>query len=124
MQIRLKNIILALSLVATIVLGFGFNFNVPEIQAQTEVTIPPIDNGFGDRDLAQVVLSSIKILFLLIVIAAVVVIIVAGFRMVTGGSNPETLKKAKSTIIWAVIGLAVAFMAFSIVTIIQRIFQK
>lgn len=103
---------------------FGLGAFVPEVYAQTAVTIPPIDNGFGGKDLGAVITDGIQILFLLIVIAAVVVIVVAGFRMVTGGSNPETLKKAKSTIVWAVLGLVVAFMAFGAVEIIQRIFQK
>jgi hypothetical protein len=55
----------------------------------------------------------------LIVIAAVVVIIIAGFRMATAGGNADQLTKAKKTIIWAILGIVVAFMSFAIVRIVQ-----
>jgi Type IV secretion system pilin len=89
-----------------------------------EVNIPPINDTFKGKTLSQVSLQVIRLLFLLIVIAAVVVIIIAGFKMMTGGGNPDQLKKAKSTIVWALVGLVVAFMSYAIVSIIQNILQK
>lgn len=80
-----------------------------------------IKSPVGGKSLSAVISQGINILFALIVIAAVVVIIVAGFRMVVGGGNPDQIAKAKKTIIWAIIGLAVAFMSFAIVRIIQGI---
>jgi hypothetical protein len=54
---------------------------------------------------------------------AVVFIIVGGFQMLTSAGNEETLMKAKKTIIWAILGLVVALMSFSIIVIVEDILQ-
>ena len=48
---------------------------------------------------------------------------IGGFQMISGAGNEETYTKAKKTIIWAVIGLALALLSFSIVAIVQDILQ-
>lgn len=89
----------------------------------TSVKIPQIDNPFGPAadTIPGVINRVINVLLALIIIAAVIVIVISGFRMVVGGSNPEQLKKAKTGIIWAIIGIVVALMSFAIVQIIQQI---
>jgi heme/copper-type cytochrome/quinol oxidase subunit 2 len=47
-------------------------------------------------------------------IIAVIAIIGAGFIYTTSGGSPENIKKAKNAIIYAVIGLIIVIMAFSI----------
>lgn len=88
-----------------------------------QVDIPAIQNPFGSQagTIPGLATRFINILLALIIIAAVIMIVVSGFRMIVGGSNPDQLKKAKKGIIWAIIGLAVAFMAFAIVSIIQKL---
>lgn len=51
-------------------------------------------------------------------ILAVVFIIVGGIRYVTSGGNPDKTKTAKLTIIYSVIGLAVAILASVIVQVV------
>lgn len=87
----------------------------------TQTVIPPIKDPFGGKTLSGVANQAITILLSLIVIAAVVVIIVAGFRMVAGGGNPDQIAKAKKAILWAIIGIVVAFMSFGIVQIVQSL---
>lgn len=87
-----------------------------------DVKLPQIKDSFNGKSISEVSLQIIRILFLLIVIAAVIVIVIAGFRMVVSGSNPQELTKAKKAIIWAIIGLIVALMSYSIVEIVSRIF--
>ena len=89
----------------------------------TQVEIAPITNPFGAKvtTVPGIADRVITILLALIIIAAVIVIVISGFRMIVGGSNPDQLKKAKKGIVWAIIGLVVAFMSFAIVTIIQRL---
>lgn len=85
------------------------------------VEIAKITNLFGPSatTVQGVATRVINVLLALIVIAAVIVIVISGFRMVVGGSNPDQLKKAKAGILWSLVGLAVAFMSFAIVQIIQ-----
>lgn len=86
-----------------------------------QVVVPPIDNPTGVSSLSGVVYKVISVMLALIIIAAVIVIIISGFKMMTGGGSPDQLKSAKKGILWAVIGLVVAFMSFAIVAIIQRL---
>ena len=83
------------------------------------VEVPPIKNIVGGKTLSGLISQGINILLTLIVIAAVIVIIIAGFRMATAGGNPDQITKAKKTLIWAILGLVVAFMSFAIVRIVQ-----
>jgi hypothetical protein len=51
-------------------------------------------------------------------IIAVIVIIIGGFRYSTSMGDPGKATKAKSTIIYGVVGLVIALLAFSIVLFI------
>lgn len=69
----------------------------------------------GTRSFPEV-LSSITDLLLFIVGAiAVVVIIVGGIRYATSGGDQNAVTGAKNTILYAVIGLVVAFLAYAVV---------
>lgn len=72
----------------------------------------------------ELISNIIRILFVLVGLAAVIVIIIAGFRMVLDSGNEEQLKKAKQAITWAIVGLIVSILAFSIVAIVQRVIQS
>lgn len=58
-----------------------------------------------------------------IAIWASVFIIIGGFQMVMSAGNEEAVLKAKKTITWAVLGLVVAVMSFSIIAIVQNLFK-
>ncbi len=51
---------------------------------------------------------------------AMLIIVIAGLRYVLSGGDAATMAKAKSAIIYAVIGLIVAMTAFGIVTFIIK----
>ena len=71
-------------------------------------------------DLQSMVLLIIKDILTITPIVAVLMIIVGGFRLVISHGNEEQIIQAKKTIIWAVLGLAVALLSFSIVAILQN----
>ena len=52
---------------------------------------------------------------------AVVFIVIGGFEMVVSSGNEEMYTKAKKTIIWAVLGLAVAVLSFAIIAIVENL---
>jgi hypothetical protein len=58
-----------------------------------------------------VIKGTINILSFIIGIAAVVMIIIGGFRYVTAGGDTNAVSGAKSTIIFALVGLVLAAMA-------------
>jgi hypothetical protein len=115
--------------------------NTPPTNQNTN-SLPPVNttvtanlNGSLDADLGtffnplksetlpQLLATILRILFALIGITAVIVIILAGFRMVVSSGNESEIKKAKEAITWAIVGLVVSLMAFSIVAIVQKIIQ-
>jgi hypothetical protein len=96
----------------------GANFNV-----NLDSSIGNFWNPLKLGTLPEIITALIRILFALIGIMAVVIIIISGFRMVTANGNEEQLTKAKKAITWAIIGLVVSLLSFSIVAIIQRLIQ-
>jgi uncharacterized membrane protein YozB (DUF420 family) len=58
------------------------------------------------------------ILFIAIVLAAIYIIL-AGLAYVTGGGDPEARKKATARLIYGIIGLVVALLAFVITQVLQ-----
>lgn len=96
--------------------GTDFTFNV-----NLDQPIGVFDNLINPGSVPELIVSLIRILFILVGIAAVIVIIIAGFRMVIDSGNEIQMKKAKEAITWAIIGLIISILAFSIVAIIQRI---
>lgn len=51
-------------------------------------------------------------------VLAVIFIIVGALKMVASGGNPEGIKKARQTILYAVIGLLVSVSAITIVSLV------
>ncbi len=56
-------------------------------------------------------------------IVSVVFIIVGGFMMVISAGNEETQTKGKKTLTWAILGLIIASLSFSIVAIVENLLQ-
>jgi membrane-associated HD superfamily phosphohydrolase len=59
--------------------------------------------------------SVLKLVFGFAGAISVIIIVIAGLKYVTSQGNPQETAKAKDTIIYAVIGLAVCFLAFFII---------
>lgn len=81
------------------------------------------DLGSGDElGLPDVSLQStegiLNILFLLAGSLAVIFIVVGGARFVIAAGNPDQIKQAKNTIVYAVVGLVVAILASVIVNFV------
>ncbi len=105
---------------------------VPKPNTNTGVIVNvDYDHSLGEFDnpltldtVPDIIAKVIRILLALVGMVAIVIIILSGFRMVAQGDNPAAVTKAKSAITWAIVGLITALLAFSIVSIIQRIIQR
>jgi len=76
---------------------------------------PNVDAGTRiDTTIGKVV----DLLSVIVGIIAVIMIIVAGFRYITSGGNQESVKSAKNTLIYAVIGLVIVALAQIIVAFV------
>lgn len=75
-------------------------------------------DSFITTDIKNVV----NLLLFVVGILAVIVIIVGGIMYTTSGGDPSKVKSAKDTILYAVIGLVVAILAYSIVNFVVDAF--
>ena len=64
--------------------------------------------GSGIKDLAA---GIVTILSIITGIAGVIMVIVAGFKYITSGGDSNAISSAKTTLIYAIVGLAVAALA-------------
>lgn len=99
------------------------NTNVGATFIDLDENIGTFDNLLTHDTLPELLGTILRILFALIGMVAVVIIIIAGFRMVLASGNESALTAAKKSITWAIIGLIVSLMSFSIVAIIQKLIQ-
>ncbi len=95
-----------------------------QFAANTGVNIPGnqcsgscSDTGLPGSTVSNGTISNLlQIAFGIIGAVAVIFIVIAALQLITSGGNPESAKKARETIIYAVVGLVIAMSAEAIVT--------
>lgn len=102
--------------------NFGGNTRIGDVP-DYDKAVGHFDNLISIKSIPELIARLIQILLTLIAMIAVIVIIISGFKMVMYGGNPTDLAKAKSGVIWAILGLVVALISFSVVAIVQRLIQ-
>ncbi len=65
-----------------------------------------------------VIQTVVKVLIFLVGAVAVIMIVIGGFRYTTSAGDQAAIKSAKNTILYSVVGLAVAIFAFAIVSFV------
>lgn len=87
-------------------------------KACSEITDADLQAAMGcgeERTVQPVAVNVINVVIGIVGIVAVVAIVVAGQRMLTSMGDPGQLKQAKSMILYAIIGLVVAIIAWAVV---------
>lgn len=93
-------------------------------------TVPPgvvtatINNPLGSNSLGALIIRVIRFLLTMLGALAVLFIIIGGVRMVTSAGNEKAVTAGKQTVTWAVIGLVVALLAFSVIGLVQNILGR
>jgi len=85
----------------------------------TDVCESVPDHGTaGENPIIKALKLTIEVLSLIIGITAVIMIIVGGLWFITANGDPQAIGRARSTVIYALIGLAVAAFAQIIVSFV------
>lgn len=71
-----------------------------------------------ENDLTAVITNVVNILLFIIGAASVIMIVIGGLRYVTSGGDSGSVNSAKNTILYAIVGLVIAFMAYAIVNFV------
>lgn len=121
MEKTIKKIMTILSVLA-IVLGVGVLFVQPtavHASAKNEIT-----NGFNDAggnaagqitDLPAQARTIINTMLFMVGMLSVVMIIYSGLRYITAHGDKEQINSAKNTLIYSIVGLVIAILAYAIV---------
>lgn len=79
--------------------------------------------GGGDDDLGGKIKIIVNILLFILGAVAVVMIVIGGIRYTTSNGDSSSLTSAKNTILYAVVGLVIAIMAYAIVNFVIDAFR-
>lgn len=102
-------LVLGLSFVSTV--GFG---QVALATAASEIIDGQAATG-QDGDLKAFILNITNLLLFVLGAIAVIVIIIGGIKYTTSDGDSAKIKSAKDTILYAIVGIVVALLAYAIV---------
>lgn len=88
------------------------------IQCGTDTTAGVPQSANAGKKIDTTVQNLLNVLSIAVGILAVIMLIVGGFRFITSSGNPETIKSAKNTITYALIGLVIVALAQIIVNFV------
>lgn len=89
-------------------------------QATQAIEINDLPNHAGNDPAQSLVQTAFRIVFGIIGAISFLMIVIAGFRYVLSDGDANAMAKAKGTIIYALVGLAVSFLAFAIVAFVVK----
>lgn len=81
-----------------------------------------LEDHAEDGDLMEILSGIINVIIGVVGFVAVVVVILGGVQYTTSAGDAGKVKKAKDTIMYGVIGLVVAILAFAIVNFVLQAF--
>ena len=122
MSTRLKQILSSLLIIPIMALGVSaaLQINNVNVVRATDMTLSSgVSSSQGDdvpQDLAgEVFKNVVNILLFIIGAVSVIMLIYGGIRYTTSGGNTNSVTAAKNTIMYSIIGLVVAILAFAVV---------
>ncbi|MFZ1243335.1 MAG: hypothetical protein WAQ22_04330 [Candidatus Saccharimonas sp.] len=76
--------------------------------------------GTGSEDLSANIIDIVNVLLFILGAVAVIVIVIAGFRFVVANGDSNSVASARNTILYAVVGLAIAILSYAIVNFVIK----
>ena len=103
---------------------FAAKVRCPDGSEANDLTKCGTKNSLNSNDLMNTLNTIINVVIGLIGFVAVIVIILGGVQYTTSAGDSNKVKKAKDTIMYGVIGLVIALLAFAIVNfVVSSIFK-
>ena len=75
-----------------------------------------------DDNVGKIVGTVVNTLLFLLGLVAVIVLIIAGITYTTSAGEADAVKRAKNMILYAVVGLVIAFSAYAIINWVLKVF--
>lgn len=77
-----------------------------------------LENPIGENDPRAIIANVIQVFLGILGSIALIMFIYAGLSLMISGGNPEKVKKAQKTLVWAVIGLILIFGSYGILNFV------
>ena len=116
MKKTIRTALSGLLLVPVLALGVSVATGTVDVAAQIDgglKAVSPADNGVGS--VGDIIKNVINALLYIVGVLAVIMLVWGGIRYTTSAGNANSVSAAKNTILYAIIGLLVAFFAYAIV---------
>jgi len=84
--------------------------------AQIDISPLPNQNADPDKSIPDIVM----IVFGIVGSVSLLMVVIGGTRYILSEGDPQAMSKAKGTVVYAILGLAITLAAFSIVTLVVR----
>ena len=78
------------------------------------------ENAGGNGDLAGTVGLTLDVVYVVVGIIAVIFIVIGGINYTMSQGDPGKVKKAKDTVLYGIIGLIIALLAFAITAFVMN----
>jgi hypothetical protein len=110
--------VFAFAAVPVLAVGTTVQAQTPKAEICKGINNGATCNQSGTNNLSGYIGNIVNILLFIIGAVAVIMIIIGGLRYVLSGGDSSSIKSAKDTILYAVIGLIVAISAYAIVNFV------
>jgi len=112
-------------IISIIILSGLILIAVPQITLAQDST-PSLPNPITDEvdkkiDIQQVMIRVMQLTLAIVDVFALLMFVLGGFEFLTSAGNPEKVKKAKDTLIWATIGIVVITLSY---TLLKFVFEQ
>lgn len=102
----------------------AFGWLVPLLgQATSSTLTPPFGTASTQQEPVFIIATIIQVLLGFVGAATLLVFIWGGFNLIFSGGEAEKINKARSTLLWAVIGLAIILSSYAILQYTFSAFQ-
>lgn len=116
MKKTVKVALASLLVVPALALGVSLVAPAESVNAQIDAGLNAVNTGNNQPDdISTVFQTVVNVLLFVIGAVSVIMLIIGGIRYAVSGGDQGAVTSAKNTILYAVIGLVVAFFAFAIV---------
>ncbi|MEO5949247.1 MAG: pilin [Candidatus Saccharimonas sp.] len=116
---RIATLITLLGLITVFVAPFARATDVVSCDGLTKAQCSLVsEDKLNYKSSHNVIWDIVRFILIALGAIAVIMIIVGGFQYVTSQGDSSAISKAKNTILYAIVGLAVALLATGIVTFI------
>ena len=127
MSNKLKSILISTLMVAVMVFGVSIIYQTGNTEIagaiNSEITsgMNATSAGTSTPTDANVVIKNVtNIMFFIIGAVSVIMLIYGGIRYTTSGGNANSVTAAKNTIMYSIVGLIIAILAFAVVNFVVK----